>query len=246
MDSTLLKGLTLLELIVAEDEPVGITELARRLELPKSNVHRSVAALREAGYINFDGDSRRYYPSLKLAQMGQRVSTRFPFRMAVLPILQQLVAETAESAHFALLDGASVVFVANALPTKAVVSVIPDNLALRWEDSALGVALVSALPAEDRARLLKADGDPEMAERVTSIWRDDHALIPRHDARRIFELAVPVRSDWNTVIGAIGITGPAMRFDEDRLPMQIAAVKAAAKAAFDPASGGLSRMQEGG
>lgn len=238
MDGTLLKGLTILEMIVAESEPVGVTELAQRLELPKSNVHRSVATLREAGYLDFDTDSRRYYPSLKLSQMGRRVGTRFPFRLAVLPALQHLVAETGESAHFTLLDGANVVFVANALPPKDVASVIPDNLALPWNDSALGLALVSALAEEERLRLLGSD--TTLTEKVERAAQDGYALIQRHEVRRIFELAAPVRSNWNTVVGAIGITGPAMRFTDKHLTAYIAQVQAAAMRAFDSESSGLS------
>lgn len=238
MDGTLLKGLTILEMIVAESEPVGVTELAQRLELPKSNVHRSVATLREAGYLDFDTDSRRYYPSLKLSQMGRRVGTRFPFRLAVLPALQHLVAETGESAHFTLLDGANVVFVANALPPKDVASVIPDNLALPWNDSALGLALVSALAEEERLRLLGSD--TTLTEKVERAAQNGYALIQRHEARRIFELAAPVRSKWNTVVGAIGITGPAMRFTDKHLTAYIAQVQAAAMRAFDSESSGLS------
>ncbi|WP_165351976.1 IclR family transcriptional regulator [Salipiger sp. IMCC34102] len=232
MDSTLLKGLTLLEAIVAEGHPIGISALARRVDLPKSNVHRSISALREGGYVNFDAESRRYYPSLKLAQMGRRVNAGFPFRMAILPVLRELVAATGESAHFVLLDGDSVVFVANARPDTTVASVIPDSLSLRWEDTALGVALVSALPPEDRARLLARTETPTIRDWLARTERDGIAQLPRHATRRIFELAAPVRSGWDTVIGAIGITGPSMRFDDAKLPDRISAVTSAARIAF--------------
>ncbi|WFE76656.1 IclR family transcriptional regulator [Roseinatronobacter sp. S2] len=233
MDTTLLKGLNILEVIVAGGEPASVSELARKLDLPKSNVHRTVASLREADYLRFDPDSRRYFPSLKLAQMGTRVAASFPFRMAVLPFLQALVRETSESAHFALLDGSSVVFLANALPSVAVASVIPDNLALRWDDSALGIALVSALAEDARAALLASSGaSDKTVQQVARASIDGYALIRRHETRRIFELAAPVLSEWNTVIGAIGITGPAMRFSEDRLPNQLEATLAAAASVF--------------
>ena len=172
----------------------------------------------------------------------RRVSAGFPFRNAVLPVLQRLVAETGESAHFALLDGNGVVFVANVLPPKPVASVVPEGLALPWEDTALGVALVSALPNEERVRLLAANGSS--AEHVVRAAQDGFALIRRHETRRIFELAVPVQSEWRTVIGAIGMTGPAMRFSEDKLPDQIAAVQRAAQEAFEPE--GLSHARDGG
>lgn len=233
MDTTLLKGLRILERIVAESEPTSISDLARQLGLPKSNVHRTVTSLREAGYLGFDADSRRYFPTLKLAQMGSRVAVRFPFRMAAMPFLHALVDRTGESAHFVLLDGTSVVFLANALPPVAVASVIPDNLALPWDDTALGLALVSALPRGDQRGLLAAAGATETAaEQLAKATGDGYALIRRHETRRIFELAAPVRSEWDTVIGAIGITGPASRFSEGRLKDQIDAVRAAAASVF--------------
>lgn len=233
MDATLLKGLRILEEIVALDEPVGISDLARRTDLPKSNVHRTVSTLREAGYLGFDPESRRYFASLKLAQMGGRVSARFPFRVAAMPVLHRLACQTGESAHFAMRDGASVVFLANALPKVAVASVIPDNLALHWEDSALGLALVSALPGAERAGLLAALAGPETAaESLDRAAQQGHALIRRHETRRIFEVAVPVMSDWQTVIGALGLTGPASRFSEGKLPGQVAALHDAAARLF--------------
>ena len=234
MDATLLKGLRILEEIVALDDPVGISELARRVDLPKSNVHRTVASLREAGYLGFDVETRRYFASLKLAQMGSRVSGRFPFRVAAMPFLEQLVRQTGESAHFVLHDGASVVFLANALPNAAIASVIPDNLALHWEDSALGLALVSALPEPDQAALLAQLTDPApVARQLSRAAETGHALIPRHETRRIFELAVPVMSEWQTVTGALGVTGPASRFSEERLPAQLAALRDLASRIFD-------------
>ncbi|SFJ79306.1 IclR family transcriptional regulator [Celeribacter neptunius] len=233
MDSTLLKGLMVLERVVAADAPVGVSALARDLGLPKSNVHRTLSSLREAGYVGYDADSRHYYPSLKLAQMGNRIAARFPFQTALLPLLQQLVSGTGESAHFVYLDGESVMFACNALPPTSVASVIPDNLTLRWDDTAFGVAIASALPDHAVKSLLgAAKVDPMARARLDAARAEGVAVIRRHDTRRIFEIAAPVRSGWDTVIGAIGITGPAMRFSEDRLEVLQQAVRDFAEQAF--------------
>ncbi len=233
MDSTLLKGLDVLERIVADDDPVGVSSLARELGLPKSNVHRTLTSLREAGYLGFDPDSRRYYPSLKLTQMGSRIAARFPFRTAVYPVLEGLVEQTGESAHFVYLDGTSVIFIANALPSKSVASVVPDNLSLRWDDTAFGIAIASALP-ERKAEILMQDEEaaPGSRENLEAARKDGIAMIRRHQTRRIFEIAAPVRSGWDTIIGAIGVTGPAMRFSESDLPGHMQAVRDFASRAF--------------
>ncbi|MFV0384974.1 IclR family transcriptional regulator [Paracoccus sp. (in: a-proteobacteria)] len=244
MDSTLLKGLQVLERVVADDAPVGVSALARTLDLPKSNVHRTLTSLREAGYLLYDADQRKYFPSLKLAQMGSRVATNFPLRAAVLPALQRLVQQTGESAHFVCREQNGVVFLANALPPVRIASVIPDNLSLRWDDSAFGIALASALPPQALAEMNGGDvPDAPLQSRLDKARAAGHAKMPRHDTRRIFEIAVPVRSDWETVIGAIGITGPAIRFDEAALTEQIARISAAARTVAESVAGTAGRKE---
>lgn len=233
MDSTLLKGLEILERVVAGNEPVGISALARELNLPKSNIHRTMTSLREAGYVLYDTDTRHYYPSLKLAQMGDQVTAKFPFRRAVQPELEALVARTGESAHFVYLDGATAVFLASVLPPTSVASVIPEKLNLRWDDTAFGVAIASALPHDQAQILVQSAGvSADAGAMIRSSQEDGFALIRRHATRRIFELAAPIRSGWGTVIGAIGITGPALRFSQGALPDLVQAVRDSARRAF--------------
>lgn len=233
MDSTLLKGLEVLERIVARAEPVGVSALALEFGLPKSNVHRTLSSLREAGYLSYDNDTRRYYASLKLAQMGSRVANQYPFRVAVLPWLKRLVQQTGESAHFVYRDGSSVIFLANARPAVNMASVLPDHLRLHWSDTAFGIALASALPSETVDELLLAETSPgDLTAQLQAADSAGYALIEHHRSRHIFELAAPVRSGWDTVIGALGITGPVQRFDADRSVAQAQAVINIAASAF--------------
>ena len=51
MNNTLIKGLGLLETLSHAVQPMGVTELANRLEIGKSTVHRLLQALVEQGYV---------------------------------------------------------------------------------------------------------------------------------------------------------------------------------------------------
>lgn len=227
MDSTLLKGLNILEFVVEATGPVSITGLARELDLPKSNIHRTVTSLRAAGYLLYNEEDRRYFPSLKLAQMGKMVQMKFPFRHAIQPYLDQLVAATNESAHFAFAESGSVVFSANTVPDLPLTSVIPDNLALKMQDSAFGIAIASGLtetcPIDN--------GDPAWPM-VIKAREDGYAFVKKHNTRRIFEIAAPVLTRWNVVIGAIGVTGPAARLTEPLFAKYVGIVKDVAHQAF--------------
>mgnify|MGYP003339094186 FL=1 len=51
MDTTVIKALTILEALASSDTPLGVTELANRLGLSKSNVHRLLQTLGSRGYV---------------------------------------------------------------------------------------------------------------------------------------------------------------------------------------------------
>lgn len=53
MSASLLRGLRILEMIA--EEPIGVTELARRLEVDKAGVSRTVAALEREGWVDRTG-----------------------------------------------------------------------------------------------------------------------------------------------------------------------------------------------
>ena len=73
MNNTLIKGLGLLEVLAHADRPLGVTELAHRIGIGKSNVHRLLQALVELGYVRRDGDAGSYAASIRLWELGSAV-----------------------------------------------------------------------------------------------------------------------------------------------------------------------------
>ena len=51
MDKTLLKGLDVLQALAMSDGPRGVSELGRELGLTRSNAHRTLRTLCEAGFV---------------------------------------------------------------------------------------------------------------------------------------------------------------------------------------------------
>lgn len=197
MDSTLLKGLDILERVIAADAPVAVSDLARELGLPKSNVHRTLTTLASAGYLLHDPVERRYAPSLKVALLGQRVTTRTRYRAALVPHLEQLARQVEETASFALPSGNGMVIVANALPARSLAAILPENQTLDPADTAFGLALG---PEARRDPVHGAFG-----------------LVTEHPSRNTFEIALPLSTDANPALGAIGLVGPSSRFSEAAL-----------------------------
>jgi IclR family acetate operon transcriptional repressor len=87
---------------------LGITELARRLDLSPSTAHRIVRALVARGYLEQDRDSERYHLGRSTIVLGQAGRRHMGLDQA-LPILERFGAETGESVNMGLLDGQHVV-----------------------------------------------------------------------------------------------------------------------------------------
>jgi IclR family transcriptional regulator, KDG regulon repressor len=105
MDTTIAKGLKLLDLVVNADSPVGISAAAREMGLEKSNVHRTMMTLVHLGFVKKDKASGRYVPTLRVWEFGTKVLARNRVHRVVRPFLQQLHQQTSETLNLAILDG---------------------------------------------------------------------------------------------------------------------------------------------
>src|SRR6478609_381900 len=88
----------------AEADEVGVSELARRLELPKSAVHRVLHTLTMRGFLEQTAN-RRYRLGLKVLELGNVCRLRMDLAKIAAPILEQLSTRANCNSHLAKLDG---------------------------------------------------------------------------------------------------------------------------------------------
>ena len=110
MDTTIVKGFVLLEVLAQNDAPQSVSVLASHLGLPKSNVHRTLSTLVALGYAKQDPITGLYASTLRSWELGMRVMARNPLKRAAMPFMQALQRQTAESVNLTVLDGFEVVY----------------------------------------------------------------------------------------------------------------------------------------
>ncbi len=104
------KTLQILEAFSYAEPVLGVSELARRLNMGKSSVHRSLATLLEYGYVIKTSDDR-YRLGLKLHELGQLVVSGLRLHEVAREPLERLRASGHEAVHLAVLDGTDVVYI---------------------------------------------------------------------------------------------------------------------------------------
>jgi IclR family acetate operon transcriptional repressor len=85
---------------VAAREPIGVGELARLLELPKSSVQRTLRTLPTAGWIHPAGaESTRWGLTTHILRTGQRATGGLGLRDVAVPVMEELRSATQETVH---------------------------------------------------------------------------------------------------------------------------------------------------
>jgi DNA-binding IclR family transcriptional regulator len=136
---------------VAEQQPIGVSELARVLGLPKTTVHRSLQTLYEAGWLALDaGDPPRWRLSYHTTSMLRRHDLESSLREAALPEMQRLRDETGETVFLAVLQGSAGVVVERADGTKPVRTYNRIGARVPLHAAASGQAILAFLGREQQ------------------------------------------------------------------------------------------------
>ena len=149
---TLLRGLTLLEMIGDAREGATVTDLAAHSGLDKGTVSRLLSTLREAGWAYQSPDDRRYRLAGKALALSHDYTNRVDLRAVAMPLLSRLRDEWNETVHLGVIEGNEVVYVERLDGTASVqvVSIVGQRLPMAR--TAMGKAFLAALPAEERER----------------------------------------------------------------------------------------------
>jgi len=209
----------ILRALEGEPEGLSLAQIATRVGLARSTVHRLTVGLTAEGFVVPASPGGRLRLGPALARLG--AASRRERRQELEPFLRRLAEEVEETVDLALLDGGQVRFidqVAGAHRLRAVSSV-GDAFPLHC--SANGKALLAALPREEAERLLPRRLEALTPNTITSrkeLWRELDAVqrtglaFDREEHTvGICAVGTAVR-DGDTAIAAITIVVPTTRF----------------------------------
>lgn len=110
VDSTLSKGLSILENLAGSRHGKGVTELSKELGLTKSNTFRLLQTLSGLGYVQHL-PNKTYAATLKTWRVGRASVENLNLRELAAPELTYLSNETRETVYLAVRENLSVVYI---------------------------------------------------------------------------------------------------------------------------------------
>lgn len=110
MDSTLAKGLAVLDWLARQQRDCRVVDVAQAFGLARSNAHRTLQTLVECGWAIQDPGTSAYRPSLRLFELGALVEGALDLKALVRPSLAELARATGETIHLTVLEGTEIVY----------------------------------------------------------------------------------------------------------------------------------------
>jgi DNA-binding IclR family transcriptional regulator len=223
MDSTLAKGLAVLEWLARQQRDCRVTDVAQALGLTRSNAHRTLQTLVGCGWAVQDGKTSTYRASLRLFELGTLISDAADIKTLVRPHLAVLARATGETIHLAALEGAEIVYLDkfdSPLPVAAY-SRIGGRAPAYCAASGKALLAAAGLDVAGLRQLLGAlvahtpnsltDFDALRAELEQTRMRG-YAQNLEEWRRGVCGLGVPLFNARGEAVAAVGMSIPAIRF----------------------------------
>lgn len=184
---------------VASRQPIGVGELARVLDMPKSSVQRALVTLHTAGWIRpAAGEVTRWVITTRALAVGGRASGDLDLRGAALPIMEDLRRHTEETIHLTVPEDGKMVLIERLETDKPVRTSMALGHALPLHASANGKAVLANSSAEVLIPLL-ADELPRYTD--TTITDPDEL---RAELAAIRERGFAInRGEWRSDVGSV-------------------------------------------
>jgi DNA-binding IclR family transcriptional regulator len=245
---TVSNALRMLEVFHNEAE-IGVSELARKLDLHKNNAFRLLATLEQGGYIQQSRETELYSLGPRCLELGVAFSRSHPLMRQARPILEELAARFGETSHLGVLDDQEVVHLDGILPAQLVLTGLRVGERLPAHCTALGkMLLASSLDsgaegdeAAEAARPFQVEGPLErytdatipdstkLADELRAVRLRGYAVDRQEYAEGLCCVAAPLRGTSGRVTAALSLSGPSFRMSEEVLHGEVAkAITAAA------------------
>lgn len=147
--NSVLSTLRVLEEVAAR-QPIGVSELARVTQIPKSSVQRCLVTLQQAGWLRMvDREHARWGVTMKALAIGLRGAGEQDLRELAGPVIKRVSTTTDETVHFALRDGDNSIIVAREDTSQPVRVFLEIGARIPLQATTAGVAMLAHFqPAE--------------------------------------------------------------------------------------------------
>lgn len=222
------RALDIITIVSMKKGGIGVTEIAKQIDINKSSVYRILSTLVQYGYIEQDSETGRYKLGYKFLEVSTKLLDSIDLREEAKPFLLELENETNEVIHLVVYDQGEVVYIEK----------LEGNETLRMHSkvgkrapmhcTSVGKAILAHLPSSVVLEILERRGmamhtehtitdKDQFLKELIQVKQKGYALDLEENEKGITCIAAPIFDHLGKVIAAISISGPTMRMTNERM-----------------------------
>lgn len=220
--NSLIKSFGVLE-ILSEYEEMSILELSKASGLGKSSIHRILGTFKHMGYVSQNSINGKYYSTIKLFELGNKVANRMPLRKVARPFLEELFEVCHETVNIGVLDKQEVVFLDKIITKEPLKIELDIGRRVPAFCSAMGKAILAfndtVSISEMKFRKITdttVDNCDELEKQLKQIRIQGYSIDNEEYIKGLTCIAVPLRVNDTIPYVAISIASPSVRITEEK------------------------------
>ena len=203
------KGLLIIELLVREQIPLSMGDIASKLGYSKNEIFRMLVVLQHMEYIMRQQKSDLFTLTPKIFTMGMQVFPSSSVLEIALPEMRKMALDIRQSCHIAVLNRANIVVVARVESPAAIGFSVRPGHTVQADKSGSGLMLLAWQPKQRQGELLKIIDpkrtQPHLLQRLQDIRQRGYVMHNSYFHDSITDITVPVLYKQNHILAAITI-----------------------------------------
>lgn len=206
-------------------EAIGVSAIARRLDLSKAVVHRTLQSLVDRQLVAYESRSRAYKLGPASAALGARALRESDLRTVAMPVLRELQHLTGETTTVSALVPGGRVYLDQIESAQEIKMTVEVGRRYPLHAGASSRSILAFLPLDERAEVI----DGALQARTSETLTDRDRLVASLDeVRRVGyaysdgerqadagSVAAPIFGFDGSVRGSISVCGPRARVDDE-------------------------------
>ena len=230
------RALRVIELLSVSKEGFTLSELCRRLKLPKSSAHLILLTLEERGYIQKNNETGIYRYGVKLISLSRTAFEGLELRDEAKPFLESLMKKTSLTIHMAILERNEAVIIEK-IEAPGLIKVA-TWIGRRMDVNCTGVgkALIAFLADAEFNSQIKGKGlarhNQKSIVSITKLKRElakvrklGYAIDDEEDEIGLRCIGAPVFDRHGRVAAAISVSGTVAQISSESIPRTAQLIK---------------------
>ena len=224
------RALSIIETLAEDDEGYRLSDLAIRIGLSTSTVHRLLLTLESRRFVQFDRTELKWHVGARAFTVGATFARRRNFSAQAVPYLRKLRDLTRETANLAVVDDEFIVVLTRMESREIMRSLTKVGGRVAMVASGVGKAVLATYSDEDVSAIIRHHGMPRMTEKsivrpsdlfkeLAKVRRDGYAIDDEEACMGLRCIASVVYNDCSEPLAAISVSGMTGRLTDERLPM---------------------------